>query len=222
MNKLITLLALTIATLSFSVANAGFNLGVAGSLANIDAKGIESDKDGAADGSMRTATAGNSVMVGSIFAEYSFDNGITVGFDHIPGTADVNRQDLTRTEDSSEANQDGNVTANAEIENHNTYYLELPIHAGLYVKAGITSMDVISNDTDSVTLRGAYANTQVDGELLGVGYKGTFGSNGFYKLEGTMRSYDTINLTSTTTDLGNQLSADIDANLMTLAVGYAF
>ena len=223
MNKLITILALMVASLGFSAANAGqFGLGVSGSIAAVDAVGTEVDKDGTADTSVRKATAGNNAMLGSIFAEYSFDNGITLGIDHIPGSADVNNSTLTRTDDSSEAAQDGDRSANATIDNHMTYYVELPIHAGLYLKAGMLEMDVNSNESDTVTTAGSYGGTSVDGEMFGFGYKNTFGERGFYKVEATKRTYDTITLNSTTSDKGNKITADVDATLATFALGFNF
>ena len=223
MNKLITILALIVASFGFSVANAGqFGLGVTGSIASIDASGTEADKDGTADSSLRTASAGNNAMISSIFAEYSLDNGFTVGFDHIPGSADVSNKTITRTDDSAESAQDGNRSANAEIENHNTFYAELPIHAGLYVKAGLLEMDVNATESDTVTTAGSYGSVTIDGEMWGIGYRNSFGNNGFYKVEATKRTYDTITLNSTTSDKGNKVTADLDATLATFALGFNF
>lgn len=223
MNKLITILALMIASLGFSAANAGqFGIGVSGSIASIDASGTESDKDGTTDSSLRKASAGNNAMVGSIFAEYSFDNGFTIGVDHIPGEADVSNSTITRTDDSAESAQDGNRSANASIDNHITYYAELPIHAGLYIKAGMLEMDVTADETDTVTTAGSYGTVSIDGEMWGVGYKNSFGNNGFYKVEATKRTYDSITLNSTTSDKGNKITADVDATLATFAVGFNF
>ena len=161
-------------------------------------------------------------MLGSIFAEYSFDNGFTFGVDHIPGSADVNNSTLSRTDDSSEAAQDGDRSANATIDNHMTYYVELPIHAGLYLKAGMLEMDVNATESDTVTTAGSYGSTSVDGEMFGFGYKNTFGERGFYKVEATKRTYDSITLNSTTSDKGNKITADVDATLATFALGFNF
>jgi hypothetical protein len=52
--------------------------------------------------------------VPSVFAEYSFDNGFTIGYDYTIGAADVNSSKITRTDDSTEAAQDGDRNAAAE------------------------------------------------------------------------------------------------------------
>ena len=74
-----------------------YGVGVTGSFAAIAAEGTEANKDGSADTSMRDATAGHNVIIPSAFAEYSMDNGFTLGFDYVIGSADVNRKKLSRT-----------------------------------------------------------------------------------------------------------------------------
>ena len=205
------------------IAHAGsFGLGVTGSLAATQASGKESDKAGTADSSLREATAGNNVVIPSVFAEYSFDNGFTIGYDYTIGSADVNQKKLTRTDDSTEANQDGDRSANAEIENVMSLYAELPLHAGLYAKAGFVQMDVNTTEKFSGTLSGTYGNTSVDGSMYGFGYKNTFGTNGFYKVEGTHTTMDSMTFKSSTTDKGNQIKADLDVTKATFAIGYSF
>ena len=65
-----------------SAAFAGqYGIGLTGSFASISAEGTEADKDGTADTSVRKANASHDAIVPSVFAEYSFDNGFTVGYD---------------------------------------------------------------------------------------------------------------------------------------------
>ena len=58
--------------------------------------------------------------------------------------------------------------------------------------------------------------------MWGIGYRNSFGNNGFYKVEATKRTYDTITLNSTTSDKGNKVTADLDATLATFALGFNF
>ena len=199
-----------------------FGLGVAGSFAAISADGTETDKDGTADTSVRKATAGNSAIVPSLFAEYSLDNGFTLGADFVMGSANVNSKKLTRTDDSAESAQDGDRTAQAEIDEVVTFYVELPLHAGLYVKGGITQMSVNTLESDTVTTAGTYKNENVDGVVYGLGYKNTFGNNGFYKVEGTHTAMDSMTFNSSTTDKGNRVKADLDVTKATFAIGVNF
>ena len=227
MKKII--LGLVTSLLLSSVAMAGqIGIGVTGSIAAIAGQGNEVDTDGGTDlgaegASNRSAAASETAIIPSIFAEYSFDNGFTIGYDYIMGTANVNESALSRTDvtvDGAEAAQDdGKRTANAEIENVMTLYVEMPIHAGLYGKAGMVQMDVNTIETTAIAAGGTYGNTSVDGMLIGAGYKNTFGSNGFYKIEGSHTTFDQIKLKSTT---DNTISADLDVTKATFAIGVNF
>ena len=206
-----------------SAALAGqFGIGVTGSFATVSADGTEADKDGTADTSIRDAEASESAIVPSIFAEYTFDNGFTLGYDYTIGSADVNSKKITRTDDSSEANQDGDRSASAEIDNVMAVYAEVPLHAGLYAKGGYVQMDVNTLESSTATLSGSYGNETVNGIMYGLGYKNSFGSNGFYKIEGTFTDMDSMTFQSSTTDKGNKITADLDATKATLSIGYNF
>jgi hypothetical protein len=223
-NMLMTVIAITFLSTSAFAGSVGF--GVTGSIAVVEANGTETDGTStgasATDVSSRAAAASNNVAIGSVFAEYMFDgdHGMTFGIDWIPGAADVNSKKLSRTDATADAGEtdqdDGTYTAQAEVENHMTYYAELPIHGGLYVKAGYVEMDVNTTET---SIGGTYGNTSVDGTLLGLGYKVDFGTSSYYKLEGTQTEFDTITLKSTT---NNQVKADLDVTRLTFALGYKF
>ena len=62
----------------------------------------------------------------------------------------------------------------------------------------------------------------MDGTVLGFGYRNSFGTNGFYKVEGTFTEMDTVTFNSTTTDKGNKITADLDVTKATFAIGYNF
>ena len=211
-----------------STAYAGqLGMGVTGSMAAIAADGAEADKDGSTDTSGRTATASNNAFIGSIFAEYTMDGGMTFGLDYIPGSADVSSSTSKRvdvTSDAKEAVQDdGTRTANAEVENHYTLYAEIPVHNGVYLKGGYVEMDVNTLETSTIATSGSYGNTTVDGYTYGVGYKTAYGSgNAYYKIEGTVTEFDTLTLNSSTTDKGDKITADLDVTKLTFALGFNF
>jgi hypothetical protein len=219
-NILIALFASLFLTTASIAGSLG--VGVTGSFAAVSATGTEADKDGTADTSNRTATASENVIIPSVFAEYSFDNGFTIGYDYTMGTANVNSKKLTRTDDSNEAAQDGDRVAQAEIENVWAVYAELPLHAGLYAKGGFVQMDVNTLESDTVTTAGTYGNETVDGIIYGLGYRNEFGTNGFYKVEGTFTDMDGMTFNSSTTDKGNKITADLDVTRATFAIGYKF
>ena len=228
-NTLIAVIAITsLSMLSVTSSFAGtLGIGVAGSVANIAASGTESDRDGGADTSGRTATASNNAYIGSLFLEYNFNNGMTFGVDYIPGKADVSSSKLTRLDVAGLANRDDTDhnktrTAQASIEKHLTYYAEVPLGgAGFYVKGGFTTMDINTNETPA-----KYGSTDTDGLMFGAGFKQEMTSNTFYKLEGTHTEFDTITLTGTGHTAGsaaaNQIKADLDVTKLTFGLGYSF
>ena len=226
MKKLRNILIGLVAAISLtSVAQAGsFGLGVSGAIASVSAEGTETTVGGnSGDNSVQSATAGNSFAFGSVFAEYNFGDSerFTLGVDYIPGKADVNSKTLSRTDanDAPIVAQDtGTVKANAEISDHITYYAELGIVGGVYVKYGFSQVDIDVKQTNSSGY-GTYPDKTLDAHTYGLGYKGGFGTNGFYKVEGFYSDYDDYSATSTTS---NTVTANLDVTGAKLALGYKF
>ena len=234
MNKLKNILIGFVVTISLtSVAYAGsFGLGVTGSYTKIDASGSETSKAaGSETESNQSTSVDNNAFLGKIYAEYSLDdaswgsagNGITVGASYTPGTADVSDKVKSRTDvttDSNETASDSRTsTAQAEIENYMNYYIEVPLYKSLYVKAGMSQIDVNTLETSTLAGAGKYANKTLDGTNLGIGFKGVTGSNLVWKVAYEETNFDTLNLTSTT---GDKIKADLDTSEVNLSIGYRF
>ena len=228
LNKTIKALMTLIAISSLSsFAYAGsFGIGVSGNIASVSADGTETEATNTGtDNSVKSATAGNSFAFGSVFAEYNFGDSerFTLGVDYIPGKADVNSKTLSRTDASQgayTAQDTGTVKANAEISDHITYYAELGIVGGVYVKYGFSQVDIDVKQTNS-TGYGTYPDKTLDAHTFGLGYKGGFGTNGFYKIEGFYSDYDSYSATSTSTN-AHTVKADLDVTGAKLALGYKF
>ena len=231
-NKTIKALMTLIAISSLSsFAYAGsFGIGVSGNIASVSADGTETETaNSGTENSVQTATAGNDFAFGSIFAEYNFGDSerFTLGVDYVPGSADVNSKTLSRTDvnsDGTETNlQAGTRSANAEISDHITYYAELGIAGGVYAKAGFAQVDIKTTEKSVITASGqtvgSYPDKTLDAWTYGLGYKGTFGTNGFYKVEGYATDYDTYQASSGT---GNTVTANLDVVGAALKLGYKF
>ena len=234
MKELKNILIGLVATISLtSVAYAGsFGLGVTGSYSKIDASGSETEGEG--DAEITSTSVDNNTFIGSIFLEYSFNdvswasagNSITIGAKHTPGTADVSDSVKSRTDTETSVTDDPTAnntsrtqTAQAEVDNYNNYYLEIPVYGALYVKAGMSQIDVTTKETTNGSNGGTYGNKTLDGTNLGVGLKGVTASNIIWKLAYEQTDFDTLNLTSTT---GNKLKADLDTSEVNLSIGYRF
>ena len=149
MHKNILAIIATFCLLTSNLFAGSFGMGVAGTMASVSADGSESETaNTGTEQSVTSATAGNEFMFGSVYAEYSFGDTevFTFGVDYIPGTADVNRKTISRTDTTADANeagqQDGKRTANAELSDHITYYAELGKMNGIYGKVGFAQVDI--------------------------------------------------------------------------------
>ena len=228
MKKLRILLSVFLGAFLFTSVQAGsIGFGISGNVGTISAEGTETEaSNSGTDNSIRSATAGNNFGFGTAFLEYNFGDSerFTIGVDYVPGTADVNNKSLSRTDvtaDANEANQqDGTRTANAEISDHITYYAELVLVEGFYVKAGIAQVDIKTKDSYTTGTYGLYPDKTLDATIFGLGVKGDLGDgNLFYKLEGTYHDYDNFSATSTTS---NTVSASLDGYNGKLAIGMKF
>ena len=233
--QILTIFVSMMFALASSIANAGsFNVGVTGALAKIDASGTETTSAGASGtANTNSATVENdNVPIGSVFAEYQSDfYGLTLGFEHIPGAADVS--DSVKTRNDMETSKTGDAThnsdarafkANAEVDNFNLVYIELPIYQQLFVGAGLSEMDVTTTEVASSN-GGTYGNKTLDGEMYRIGFKGAIGDAMGYKVFYEMQDFDTLSLTSSGNSVAsetNSISADLDVDMLKFALSYNF
>ena len=233
MKKIITILAtLMLTTMSINFVKAeGFAVGFNGSFTMIDASGTETVSAGDAGTAQTSAkkAVSNNVFTGSLFGEYSLanvsyaDTGVTFGIRYTPGSADVSSKLHSRTDVSTGADvtaeaDTGTYKAAAQVENYINYYVDLPVYKNFFVKAGWSQIDVITQESATSTTIGTYGNKTLDGLNYGVGVKGENG-NVIWKLAYEITDFDTLNLTSTTS---NKIKADLDTSEVNLSVGYKF
>ena len=101
MKKLINILASLVLAVTFSsFAQAGsLNIGLSGSLASIAASGTETDTGGTDSSTRKASVEHNNVPVAGLFLEYESDfYGLTLGFTHTPGAADVSKSAKQRND----------------------------------------------------------------------------------------------------------------------------
>jgi hypothetical protein len=236
MNKILTLTAsMLIVFVTSNIANAGsINIGVQAGVATLNASGSETASSGTSgDTSVTTASVENaSVPIAAVFAEYESDfYGLTLGVSHIPMTADVSDSVKNRTDVEASVTGDKTINtgsrafkANAEVENFNTVYVELPVSGGFFVRAGMSQIDVNTTEVASSN-GGSYGNKTLDGTSYGAGLKGDFANGMGYKLFYEKTDFDTLKLTSTGNSVSgenNALSADLDVTELKFALSYKF
>ncbi len=232
MKKLIITVLTSIMLTSTTALAGSFQIGTTISHAFIEATGTEKTTVGTVTGgavNTNTTTVDNDVTLPSIYAEYSLDssmfgqegNEITLGATYTFGEADVSDKISSRSESAEDAagsGSSGSVTysANAMVEDYVNYYIEVPVQGAVFVKLGMSQIDVITQeDADH---HGSYGDATLDGVNYGVGIKGLYGPLQV-KLAYEATDWDQLKLTSTTS---NTITADLDVDELALSVAYRF
>ena len=213
---------------SYALAEYGVTVGVTGSMAMIDASGTETE-----GGEVTRGETSNNTGVGSIFVEYNniMGSGLSLGVDYIPGSADISssakiRQDseTSVTDTATETTTARTNKAQAEIENHITYYATYTTDGGVYLKAGYVQVDL--NTLESLDTGSKYGNDTLDGIAYGAGVEFEVYNNTMGRLELSHIDYGEIDLTSSVARAGvtgtNRILADIDVTLLSASLGYKF
>jgi|TARA_B100001059_G_C17618484_1_gene468243 hypothetical protein len=212
----------------FALTGASFagswGIGASGSIAKVAADGTETTTAGTVAGGAAN-TNNKSVdeigALGSLFLDYETDSGIVIGFSHVPMSGDVTGKTHSRTETAqgvSGADASGSITrtADAEVENFNTLYVEYPM-GSYFAKLGWSQIDVNTKE-NVITDSGTYGNATLDGYTLGLGVNGSMGDF-FTKTSVEYTDFEDLSLTSTTS---NKISANLDVIEFKIAVGKRF
>ncbi len=228
MKKLQTLIAAFLLSLfGATTAHSEMAFGVTGAYALLDASGSETE----GNGKEKTSTEiDHNFGVASIFAEYTF-SGVTFGLDYIPGSADVSENVKSRTDvetsvtdTAAETTTSRSQKAQAEIDQHFTFYATYELTPGFYVKAGYVNADLTT--TESLGTGSKYGNETLDGYTLGFGVQGDVAANTFMRGEYTYTDYDDISLRSSVARSGvtsnNLIEADLDVSQFKVSLGYKF
>ena len=231
MNKLRNMLVGVIAITSMLAVSAnsfeGFSVGAIMSQNDMETKGTETKNQRAGKTtSMETSaviTHQKDIDIGSLFAEYTFAQGSTIGLEIIPGEASLGSKTRTHTLNGTGQNVAGTITAKAEVSDHTLIYAE-PTKMfndtfGVYLKGGISKVTVNSLDSQtSTTIAGTYGNKDVYGTAMGIGAK-VYRGNMFVKLEHLETDYGNMTFVSSTNKV---IEADIDQKATRIALGYNF
>jgi hypothetical protein len=216
----IAIASLTVSAHSFE----GFSIGISGSQADFETEGTETKGQVVAPNTEVSAKVKklSAVDIGSVFGEYTFAQGSTIGINYIPGEATLGAKSRTMTQSDGQ-DVSGTITAKAEVSDHVTFYVE-PTYMmteafGVYVKGGasrVTVNSLESQTSTSVTL--GYGNQDVWGTTYGIGAKAYYG-NAFVKLESMKTEYGQVSLAGTANKV---IKADIESQATTLSLGYNF
>ena len=217
-----------------SASAAGLGFGVTGNWVDVDASGSETVNAGDG-GSAQTSSA--SVSEQSIVPSYYLEltlgeaNNWALGYEAIPGAADVSDKAHTRTDTETSVTSTATETSNsrafkadAEVEDFKVIYAEVPLGSLFYVRAGISEITVNTKETASGN-GGSYGNATLDGMQWGLGAKGIIKDKIRWKLGYEVNDFDTLKLTSSgnsVTAETNKLTADLDTKALKVGLGIQF
>ena len=229
MKKLTLAILMLLGTFSISSAEIGVNIGVSGQMGVFHADGFESDKNTA--GSSTEKSSGDATGVfgyGSIFIEKELGR-IAIGIDYVPKSfstdrAENSREDIDLTNTAGGGRQPSTTTKlntiQVDVEDLTTVYLALNLTENLYIKGGITSVDVITNE--SLATGSAYGNASLDGTVMAIGYNKDFDNGMFLRLETSYMDFDGITLTSVNNSGNSVTLSGIEGASGKLAIGKSF
>ena len=180
-------------------AYAGVNVGISGQMGLFAATGNETHADAtasAAAGSYKKSDREfGAAGYASVFLEGVLQDRFLVGIDYVPAALETDTVESTKLDKTTAATA-STVENKVQIdfEDLTTFYVGLMVTENAYVKGGMVTVDVITNE--SLGTGGAYGNTNLDGTMVGVGYNKTMDNGMFVRVEGNYMEFDGKSLTS--------------------------
>ena len=136
--------------------------------------------------------------IASIFVEKTLGDRLAIGVDYVPVSADSETTENVQNKAGSNTAallMDSAATNTVQVDFKDLTTAYAMINLGpVYVKAGVMTVDVITNET--LGTGGAYGNTSLDGTLFAVGMNRDLDNGAFVRLEGTVMDFDGATLTN--------------------------
>tara|TARA_Y100000031_G_scaffold75923_1_gene83616 strand:+ start:133 stop:795 length:663 start_codon:yes stop_codon:yes gene_type:complete len=219
-----------LSALASSVMAGNFNVGAVYSGSLYYLEGEEQLKQ---SGNLSKGDTTETMQIPSLFLEYNTGemansgDGWVWGVDIVPFETKLVEENVAKNDQRSEFDNTTSKNVNSITQNiqadlrfHTTLYVETPGKlGGFYGKAGISTVQI--NTNESLGTGAEYPNEQVFGVTAGIGFKRYIG-NLFTKIEGTGSMYETINLTSRTSDAATKIEINPSALQVRFAIGVAF
>jgi len=206
-------------------AELGINVGISGQLGLYAATATEFDEgtNGTTSGPDETNSESEFLGLGygSVFIEKTLGQHLLVGIDYVPSALETETSE-TIIDDKGATDTSTRQTNKVQVdfEDLTTYYVGLNLgDSGAYVKAGIVTVDVITNE--NLGTGSTYGNTDLDGTLIGLGYNRDFDNGMFVRAEGAYTEFDGASVTSSTTV--NKITLDsLDGVTGKISIGKSF
>jgi len=227
MKKILTAIFMFILPLTTAKAIEGVNVGISVMGGVFEADGAKEKFTG--DHSSNTTTtdvtkttssegdvAEGEFILGSVFIEKTLGDRFALGVDYVPMTAESESTENIQSDGGSNKTN----TVQVDFENLMTLYGTVSLTENVYVKAGYSEVDVVTNE--NLGTGGAYGDTSLEGYVLGIGYNANLDSGTFIRLEANYMDFDGATLTNTA-DSTKSVSADgFDGYGARISVGKSF
>ena len=196
MKKIILSIVLTVFSFTSASAEIGVNVGASGQVGVFIATAKDDDRN-AAGALVKTqkTTDYMSAGYGSIFIEKTLGDRFTIGIDYVPQSLETESTEVSRTtEGAQQAQTQHENKIQVDFEDLTTIYAVFNVNENLYIKGGVASVDVITNE--NLATGGKYANTNLDATMFGFGYNKNMDNGVFFRLEANYMDFDGASLSS--------------------------
>ena len=223
MKKLLLTFVLSAFYVTSASAEFGVNVGVSGNAGIFAASATESTGTTKKGNGTEHGSAG----WGSVFLEASINDKFMLGVDYVPGAMETDTAETAKSNISA-VSAAGAITKTAvtnkiqvDFEHLTTMYAAMMLNDNFYVKAGVMTVDVITNE--NLATGASYADTDLDGSMFAVGYHNALDNGAFFRFEGNYRSFDGTKLNATGTDADNSIELrNLDGVSGSISFGKSF
>jgi hypothetical protein len=201
MKKILLTTILSVFYFTSASAEVGVNIGVSGQMGLFaaSAKEVHTDTTSAAS-DVGTSKGSEHAAVGfaSIFIEKTLGDRLSIGIDYVPSALESDTVESAKQDLSAKGDVDTGVArtnkVRVDFDDLTTYYVAFNIGESMYIKAGLATVDVITKE--NLETGATYANTDLDGNVFGIGYNKTFDNTMFVRVEGNYMDFDGASLSS--------------------------
>ena len=219
MKKLLLTIVLSALYVSSASAEMGVNVGVSGQAGIFAASATESTGTTKKGNGSEHGSAG----WGSIFVEGTINDRFIIGIDYVPQALETDTTETAKSDKGVGAITATTVTNKVQVdfEDLTTLYAGLMLTDNFYIKAGVTNVEVITNE--NLGTGASYANAELDGTMFGIGYHNALDNGVFFRVEGNYHNFDSASVTSTGTASDSKITmSSLDGLSGKLSIGKSF
>ena len=223
MKKLLLSVVFSVLYVTSASADLGVNVGVTGNAGLFAASASEQFSTTDDAQTNQNGSEHGSAGWASIFVEKTIGERLMLGIDYVPAALETDTTETAKS-DKRTASSDA-ITASTnkiqvDFEDLTTVYVGAMITENFYVKAGLTHVDVVTNE--SLGTGSAYGNVELDGSMFGMGYHVANDSGVFFRFEGNYLSFDGNSVTSSTDSTKTIKLKNLDGVSGKISVGKTF